>query len=160
MSIKFVASTLLTAKDSTRSVFATMAKNAKRAEGSIQSLKNAGDSLQSMGNTMTAKVSTPMAGLGVNALRMATNFGASMNNVQAKLLITSKAMKPLRDQAKELGSTTAFSAKQAADGMGFLAQAGFDAKQIMTLFIRKSPKEFEKHELGDFAFVPMLGEKN
>ena len=35
-----------------------------------------------------------------------------------------------------------------------------DTKQIMTLFIRKSPKEFEKHELGDFAFVPMLGEKN
>lgn len=33
-------------------------------------------------------------------------------------------------------------------------------KQVMTLFIRRSPKEFEKHELGDFAFVPMLGEKN
>ncbi|MBL4568347.1 MAG: protein-L-isoaspartate(D-aspartate) O-methyltransferase [Flavobacteriaceae bacterium] len=32
--------------------------------------------------------------------------------------------------------------------------------QIMTLFIRKSPKEFEKHELGNFSFVPMLGEKN
>ena len=32
--------------------------------------------------------------------------------------------------------------------------------QIMTLFIRKSPKEFEKHELGDFAFVPMLEKKN
>ncbi|NCT09222.1 MAG: protein-L-isoaspartate(D-aspartate) O-methyltransferase [Flavobacteriia bacterium] len=32
--------------------------------------------------------------------------------------------------------------------------------QIMTLFIRKSNKEFEKHELGDFAFVPMLEEKN
>lgn len=31
--------------------------------------------------------------------------------------------------------------------------------QIMTLFIRKSPKEFEKHELGDFAFVPMLQKK-
>jgi protein-L-isoaspartate(D-aspartate) O-methyltransferase len=35
-----------------------------------------------------------------------------------------------------------------------------DTTQIMTLFIRKSAKEFEKHELGDFAFVPMLGEKN
>ena len=35
-----------------------------------------------------------------------------------------------------------------------------DDKQIMTLFIRKSPKEFEKHELGDVAFVPMLEEKN
>lgn len=31
--------------------------------------------------------------------------------------------------------------------------------QIMTLFIRKSAKEFEKQELGDFAFVPMLEEK-
>ena len=31
--------------------------------------------------------------------------------------------------------------------------------QIMTLYIRKSNKEFEKHELGDFAFVPMLEEK-
>ena len=35
-----------------------------------------------------------------------------------------------------------------------------DKTQIMTLFIRKSSKEFEKHELGDFAFVPMLGDKN
>lgn len=35
-----------------------------------------------------------------------------------------------------------------------------DTTQIMTLFIRKTPKEFEKHELGDFAFVPMLEKKN
>lgn len=35
-----------------------------------------------------------------------------------------------------------------------------DQKQIMILLIRKSPKEFEKHELGDFAFVPMLQKKN
>ena len=35
-----------------------------------------------------------------------------------------------------------------------------DKTQTMTLFIRKSAKEFEKHELGDFAFVPMLEQKN
>lgn len=35
-----------------------------------------------------------------------------------------------------------------------------DTTQIMTLFIRKSAKEFEKQELGDFTFVPMLAEKN
>ena len=35
-----------------------------------------------------------------------------------------------------------------------------DKTQIMTLFIRKSPKEFEKCELGNFAFVPMLEKKN
>ena len=33
-------------------------------------------------------------------------------------------------------------------------------KQIMTLFIRKSEKEFDKEELGSFVFVPMLEEKN
>ncbi len=32
--------------------------------------------------------------------------------------------------------------------------------QIMTLFYRKSAQEFEKKELGDFKFVPMLQKKN
>ena len=32
--------------------------------------------------------------------------------------------------------------------------------QIMTLYIRKGSKEFEKHELGNFKFVPLLENKN
>jgi len=35
-----------------------------------------------------------------------------------------------------------------------------DETQIMTLFTRKSAKEFDKKELGDFKFVPMLEKKN
>jgi len=35
-----------------------------------------------------------------------------------------------------------------------------DEVQIMTLFVRNSEKDFEKHELGEFRFVPMLKEKN
>jgi len=35
-----------------------------------------------------------------------------------------------------------------------------DTTQIMTLFTRKSAKEFDKQELGDFKFVPMLQKKN
>ena len=31
-----------------------------------------------------------------------------------------------------------------------------DDVQVMTLFIRKGDKEFEKHEFGEFRFVPML----
>jgi protein-L-isoaspartate(D-aspartate) O-methyltransferase len=34
-----------------------------------------------------------------------------------------------------------------------------DKEQIMTLFIRTSEKDFEKHELGKFKFVPMLNKK-
>lgn len=35
-----------------------------------------------------------------------------------------------------------------------------DAVQIMTLFIRNGPKDFEKHEFGEFRFVPLLEDKN
>ncbi|PKP28415.1 MAG: protein-L-isoaspartate O-methyltransferase [Bacteroidetes bacterium HGW-Bacteroidetes-18] len=35
-----------------------------------------------------------------------------------------------------------------------------DTEQIMTLFIRTSEKDFEKHELGKFKFVPMLTKRN
>ena len=33
-------------------------------------------------------------------------------------------------------------------------------EQVMTLFVRKSEKEFQKQELGAFRFVPLLEDKN
>ena len=35
-----------------------------------------------------------------------------------------------------------------------------DDVQIMTLLIRKNETQFEKHELGEFRFVPLLEDKN
>lgn len=35
-----------------------------------------------------------------------------------------------------------------------------DQKQIMTLLIRKNETQFEKHEYGEFRFVPLLEDKN
>ncbi|NAS30875.1 protein-L-isoaspartate(D-aspartate) O-methyltransferase [Flavobacteriaceae bacterium R38] len=35
-----------------------------------------------------------------------------------------------------------------------------DTSQVMTLYTRKSEKEFEKKELGSFRFVPLLEDKN
>ena len=35
-----------------------------------------------------------------------------------------------------------------------------DDVQVMTLYIRKDVKEFEKHELGEFRFVPLIEDKN
>ena len=32
--------------------------------------------------------------------------------------------------------------------------------QVMTLFVRNGPKDFEKHEFGEFRFVPLLEDKN
>jgi protein-L-isoaspartate(D-aspartate) O-methyltransferase len=35
-----------------------------------------------------------------------------------------------------------------------------EGTQVMTLYTRKSEKNFEKHEFGDFRFVPMLKDSN
>jgi protein-L-isoaspartate(D-aspartate) O-methyltransferase len=35
-----------------------------------------------------------------------------------------------------------------------------DKEQIMTMLIRKNETQFEKHEFGDFRFVPLLENKN
>ena len=49
--------------------------------------------------------------------------------------------------------------QQLAIGGRLVIPVGEDV-QIMTLFIRKGPKEFEKHEFGEFRFVPLLEDKN
>ena len=60
------------------------------------------------------------------------NFEKAMNNLQAVLNPTAEDMALLRDQAKEMGRTTAFSASQAAAAQTELAQAGFKVKEILT----------------------------
>ena len=35
-----------------------------------------------------------------------------------------------------------------------------DDIQVMTLFIRRDESKFERHELGEFRFVPLLEDKN
>ncbi len=48
---------------------------------------------------------------------------------------------------------------QLAIGGRLVIPVGGDV-QTMTLFIRKGEKEFEKHEFGEFRFVPLLEDKN
>ena len=59
-------------------------------------------------------------------------FDASMSKTQAitRLGKDSEELKALRDQARELGGSTMFTAGQAADAQGFLGMAGFDPKSI------------------------------
>ncbi|MBT2339451.1 MULTISPECIES: phage tail tape measure protein [Pseudomonas] len=59
-------------------------------------------------------------------------FDASMSKVQAltRLDKDSPQLKALRDQARQLGASTQFTAGQAADAQGFLGMAGFDPKAI------------------------------
>jgi TP901 family phage tail tape measure protein len=58
-------------------------------------------------------------------------FSKQMSNVGAISGASAKDLADLEKQAKSLGRTTAFSGLEAAEGMQFLAQAGFETTDIM-----------------------------
>ena len=96
-----------------------------------QRVQNVGRGFTSVGTRLTAGLTVPIAGFGVYALRSAANFQTGMLRVQALTNASADMMKRLEDQAKELGATTQYTAGQAADAMGFLAMAGFEAEEIL-----------------------------
>ena len=59
------------------------------------------------------------------------DFETNMNAVAAASGVTGRDFDRLRNQALDLGRTTAFSAGQAAEAQKFLAQAGFDTNEII-----------------------------
>jgi len=69
------------------------------------------------------------------ALRSVTNtlagFSQEMSTVGAVSQATADQMQQLQEQAISLGTNTRFSATQAAEGMTFLARAGFEAEQVL-----------------------------
>lgn len=86
---------------------------------------------------------------------------------RAKKLIFGDGYKGLADEAPFDGIIVTAGApfvpkpllSQLAIGGRLVIPVGQDV-QVMTLFIRKGPKEFEKHEFGEFRFVPLLEDKN
>lgn len=58
-------------------------------------------------------------------------FEQEMANVRAVAQMSNDTFEKLRDTAIEVGRTTRFSAKEAAEGMVVLAQAGLSAKEIL-----------------------------
>ena len=62
-------------------------------------------------------------------IEVGKNFDSSMSNVAALSGATGEELQMLRDTAKEFGSSTQFSASEAADALGYMALAGWDANQ-------------------------------
>jgi len=58
-------------------------------------------------------------------------FAQAMSTVRAATGATNRAFGELRDLARELGATTRFTATEAAEGMLFLARAGFNTTQVL-----------------------------
>lgn len=70
-------------------------------------------------------------GLGLGAVvRTLRDFEQAMSTVEAITGATGAQFELLTQKARELGATTRFSATEAADGMTFLARAGFEVDEI------------------------------
>ena len=68
----------------------------------------------------------------LQAVNVSRDFSASMSNVEALSGASASEIAALNAQAKELGATTQFTAKQSADAMGYMAMAGWNPEQMMS----------------------------
>lgn len=62
---------------------------------------------------------------------VAGDFEAAMSTVEALSQAGAQEMAALSAEAKELGATTKFTAKESADAMGYMAMAGWDATDML-----------------------------
>ena len=93
--------------------------------------KKFGDKTAAAVTKATQALALPVAAAGAGILKASGDFELAMNQVSAVSGATQEQFAKLRDQAKELGATTQFSASEAAQGMSFLAKAGFDANEVL-----------------------------
>lgn len=114
-------------------------KQAEKSSSNIQKsfekvgggIKKFGDGMTKVGGTITKWISGPLTALGASAIAVGAAFDAQMSRVQALSGATGEEFGKLRDLAKELGATTRFSATEAAQGMEFMALAGWNTQQTM-----------------------------
>lgn len=108
-----------------------------RASGVFRQVGRNANRLASTSSKVGAAIKAGLAvgaigvvGIGAASLQAASTFEKNMNRVAALSGATGKQLAKLRDQAKELGSTTQYGAAQSADAMAQLATAGLTVNQI------------------------------
>jgi TP901 family phage tail tape measure protein len=94
-------------------------------------MKNIGAGMSSAGRKMAMGLTLPIVALGAGIIKTAASFDQGMRRVGALTGATGDQFEKLKNQAKELGSTTQFTAREASDAMGFLAMAGFEVNEII-----------------------------
>ena len=135
--------TELQTSESTTKTFAQNFEEAgKKLETVGANMQKVGDKVSKVGDKLTKSVSVPLAGAATASLAVSGNFESAMSQVQATMGITKDAttelngatvntMDTLKDLAKQLGASTAWSAKDCADALNYLALAGYSTEEIV-----------------------------
>src|SRR5690554_4484618 len=111
-------------------------QNVRRVRNELEGLESTG--VRSLGSVRQAAtmLTGALAAIGVttgiaNSVRQVADFQAAINGLAAVSNATAQDMARLEQQARTLGATSQFSAQQSAEAQRFLAQAGFDANQVL-----------------------------
>jgi len=89
-----------------------------------------------LGNLAAQGISKAVSGLknlATSSIEAGMEFDSSMSQVAATMGVTVDEIQELRDFALEMGSTTAFSATEAANALNYMALAGYDADTSMEM---------------------------
>lgn len=78
---------------------------------------------------LTQAATGKLTELAKTSVGVGMSFQSSMSQVAATMGVGVDQIQSLTDKAKEIGSTTAFTATQAADALNYLALAGYDANK-------------------------------
>jgi TP901 family phage tail tape measure protein len=100
-----------------------MSKSAKKSDDFKKSI----DAIQKASLAVGTAV---VAGIGTS-VKLAADFEQAMARVKAVSGATDEQFQALEQTARDLGATTQFSASEAAEGMNFLAMAGFEVNEII-----------------------------
>ena len=101
---------------------------AQRLDGGFTVLKGTLANLAADGIAKAASAAKDMA---AEVIDIGKGFESSMSNVEALSGASEEELDALEGKARELGATTTFSASQAADALGYMALAGWDAQEML-----------------------------
>lgn len=98
-----------------------------------RSLAKIGSQAARMGSLLSFGVTAPLVALGKSAMDTFVQFESGMAKVNAVTGATQKEFQQLTESAKNLGSTTRFTAQQVANLQLVLGRKGFDPSQIIAM---------------------------
>ena len=88
-------------------------------------------SLAKTGTGLSLALTTPIVAFAKDIFTVGTEFEAQMSRVQGISGATAAELELLTQTAKDLGAASVFSASEAAQGMEYLASAGFEVGEII-----------------------------
>lgn len=111
--------------------FTALDRAAKGSEELQGKLDKISDTTGKMGSALTKGLTLPIMGVGTAAILTGANFEKGMSEVAAISGASGKELEDLTKKAREMGSTTKFSATESAEAMQYMAMAGWDTNQMM-----------------------------